>query len=116
MKKTQPGRNGGTLKADAGPGRPKGSVSLLGELKKQLDEGETAQMLIKAMILQAARGNGAAMKLVWDRIEGPVPTEITGADGSPLFPSTDLAKLSKEELKAWHELAVKATPELPPAD
>lgn len=76
--KTRPGRNGGTLKNDAGPGRPKGKKNLTtilaGELSK--NSWKKAHMLVDAVIMQAARGNGTAIKLIWDHTVGPVTERI----------------------------------------
>ena len=62
---------GGTNKG--GPGRPKGSVSLTTELKRQLSEGAEVEDVVKATLLNAKEGNAAALKIVWDRIDGPIP-------------------------------------------
>jgi hypothetical protein len=72
--KTQPGRRGGTLKADAGPGRPKGSVSITAQIKRLLaaDKGEQAKKLAQALIIQAAKGNGTAIREIMNRIDGVV--------------------------------------------
>jgi hypothetical protein len=99
-----------------GPGRPPGSVSLLTILKDELAKGAVAQELVLDTIRQAKEGSPAALKLVWDRIEGPVRTELTGLDGEALFPAVDLTKLSAAELKAWYELASKAEHKLLEAD
>lgn len=72
---TQPGRNGGTLNKGGG-GRPKGSVSIVSALKKELAKGATASEVAKAIIEQAKSGNGVAIKAVLDRIDGPVKNEI----------------------------------------
>ena len=77
MNKTQPGRNGGTLKADAGPGRPKGSVSLVGALRKELIEHpEKVQEIVDATIQAAISGDTQARKLVFDRIDGPMMEKV----------------------------------------
>ena len=90
MEKTQPGRNGGTLKADAGPGRPPGSFSLTRLIREALEANDEkqAKQLAAAMILQAAKGNGTAIKEIMNRIDGPVPivteneTTLTLGDSS----------------------------------
>ena len=90
-------------------GKPPGAgLSLLSILKRQLAEGGKADEIVSATIRDALAGDQAARKLVWDRIEGPVRTELTGLDGEALFPAVDLTKLSAAELKAWYELASKA--------
>lgn len=53
-------------------GRPKGSVSVTAAMRRHLGEGDTVDKLAKAILSQAARGNGAAIKQVLDRIDGPV--------------------------------------------
>jgi len=75
---TQPGRHGGTLKADAGPGRPKGSVSVTKFLKDLLEANECdqAKKLAQSLILNAAKGNGTAIKEVMSRIDGPIKQDI----------------------------------------
>lgn len=86
--KTRPGRNGGTLKADAGPGRPKGSLSLTAYIKKALakDDDAKAKILADAWIMQAAKGNGVIAKQLWDRVDGPVTDkiELSGPGGGPI--------------------------------
>lgn len=75
--KTQPGRNGGTLKADAGPGRPAGSVSLVSALKRELRENpEKLQAIVDATIQAAIEGDTSARKLVFDRIDGPMTEKV----------------------------------------
>jgi hypothetical protein len=72
----RPGKNGGMLRS-GGPGRPKGSVNLTNQLKKFLEEHENqkAQELVEAWFKQALE-NPSALKLVLDRIDGPVPSVI----------------------------------------
>lgn len=98
-------------------GKPPGAgLSLLSILKRQLAEGGKADEIVSATIRDALGGDQAARKLVWDRIEGPVRTELTGLDGEALFPAVDLTKLSAAELKAWYELASKAETQPDSAD
>lgn len=65
-----------------GPGRPKGSVSLTTLLKKALKETtiaghklpdgvNAADFLIQAVIKHAVGGNGAYMKEIFSRVDGP---------------------------------------------
>jgi hypothetical protein len=70
----QPGVSGNP----AGGGRPKGSVSITKHLREALEaqDEKQAKQLAQAIILQAAKGNGAAMKAVLDRIDGPVVQKI----------------------------------------
>ena len=83
---SQPGRNGGTLKRGGNP-KKKGAVNLTTRLEKVLREQvvidkETgakqtrAEILIRAMIVQAAKGNGAAMKIIFDRVDGPLTQKV----------------------------------------
>jgi hypothetical protein len=66
-------------------GRPKGSVSVVKYIKQLLEanEDEQAKKLAQALILQAAKGNGAALKQILDRVDGPVKQEmeVTGSMG-----------------------------------
>lgn len=76
--KTRPGKNGGTLKNDAGPGRPKGKKNLTTILAAELEKNnwEKGNLLVDAVIAQASRGNGTAMKLIWDHTVGPVTEKV----------------------------------------
>lgn len=69
-------------------GRPKGSVSITKHLIAALEaqDEQQAKMLAQAIIIHAAKGNGAALKCVMDRIDGPVKEqlELTGKDGGPI--------------------------------
>ena len=77
MNKTQPGRNGGTLKADAGPGRPAGSVSLVGALRRELIENpHRVKEIVNATIQAAIEGDTSARKLVFDRIDGALAEKL----------------------------------------
>lgn len=106
--KTRPGRNGGTLKAEAGPGRPKGSLSLTAYIKKALAQNNDAKakILADAWIMQAAKGNGVIAKQLWDRIDGPVVDTvkhdgtiiIRGDTGSLLARTAPGAREDSEEL------------------
>jgi hypothetical protein len=73
--------NGRFVKGNAatpGPGRPKGSVSITKHLREALEaqDEKQAKQLAQAIILQAAKGNGQAMKAILDRIDGPVVQRI----------------------------------------
>jgi len=80
---TRPGRHGGTLKADAGPGRPKGSVSVTHFIKELLkaNDYEQAKKLAQATIINAAKGNGVALRQILDRIDGPVKEQVDVTSG-----------------------------------
>lgn len=64
-------------------GRPKGTVSITKHLRAALEaqDEKKAIMLAEAIILQAAKGNGVALKQVLDRIDGPV-VEESNTNGS----------------------------------
>jgi len=66
-------------------GRPAGTVSLLTELRRQLSLGATAEDVVRDTIEQARNGNGVALKLVWDRIEGPVKESLDVTTGGQPF-------------------------------
>jgi hypothetical protein len=61
-------------------GRPRGSLSLTVELRRILadksHDGRTrAELFMDAMLKVAAKGNGAAINQIWNRIDGPVKSE-----------------------------------------
>lgn len=60
-------------------GRPRGSGSLTSTMAGLLDP-VTKEKLCRAVLSQAARGNGTAMKLVWDRMDGRAPDEAYVAE------------------------------------
>ena len=86
-------------------GRPVGSVSINAELRRQLQEGTTAEMLVKRLIEQAMQGNSQAMKIVWDRIEGPARFM------APVQPEPerkqDLSLLTLDELRQYRNIVLK---------
>jgi hypothetical protein len=100
--KPEPQPHGGALKRDAGPGRPKGSVSITNELKKVLAEDGNAEKMARAMVLHAAKGNGAAIKHILERVDGKVPDEVVLTDER-----VDLSGLSVEELHQFRALMAK---------
>ena len=59
-------------------GRPKGSVSVTRYIKQLLEanEDEQAKKLAQSLILNAAKGNGTAIKEVMSRVDGPIKQEI----------------------------------------
>jgi hypothetical protein len=86
-----PGRSGNP------GGRPRGSKSLRNLLiealrKKTKDakgnEREYYDLLVEAIVLNAAKGNAALVKLIFDYHEGPPVQkhELAGAGGGPLIP------------------------------
>lgn len=97
---TYPGRNGGTLHR-GGPGRPKGSLSLKVILERELKKNGrlAATNLVKSTILNAAKGNGAALKIIFDRIDGPVAErlELTGSDGGPIRFAAELDRFYPDD-------------------
>jgi hypothetical protein len=76
----EPQPHGGALRR-GGPGRPKGSVSLVAKLKAKLDEDPSrAEALMESLMRMAEGGDVQAMKIVLDRVDGPVATKIEGGD------------------------------------
>ena len=68
-------------------GRPKGE-SLTAVLRRVLDEvgknGKTnAEMIARALVTAAKRGNVKAFSLIADRVDGKVPNKIEGVDAVP---------------------------------
>lgn len=61
-----------------GGGRPKGSISLTARIKEALaaNDDHKAKIFAEALILQACKGNGTAIKAILDRIDGPVTQTI----------------------------------------
>jgi hypothetical protein len=77
----EPQPHGGALKRGPGPGRPKGSVSLVAKLKAKLEEDPSrADALMESLMLMAEGGDVQAMKVLLDRVDGPVATRIEGGD------------------------------------
>lgn len=76
----RPGKNGGWLKTDAGPGRPVGWKSLSTRLKEKLAEnnGQAASAIIAATIRDALLEDGQSRKLLWHYIEGMPKQTIAG--------------------------------------
>mgnify|MGYP000718174255 CR=1 FL=1 len=82
LKKFKPGESGNPR------GKKPGNVSLIVEIKKQLEADPTElPELAKSVILNAKMGNAQAIKQIFDRIDGPVPVVID-----------DVSKLSDAEL------------------
>lgn len=94
-KPLRPGKNGGSLNAGPGPGRPKGSVSITNELKKVLAEDGNAEKVARALVIHAVKGNAAAIKAVLDRVDGPVKLEID----ANISKRVDLSRLTDDELR-----------------
>lgn len=97
----QPGGRG-ALKRDAGPGRPKGSVSIVTELKKVLAEEGNAEKVARAIVLHAAKGNGAAIRHLLERVDGKLPDVVEHKDKS-----ANLTTLTDEELRQYRALQAK---------
>jgi hypothetical protein len=57
-------------------GRPKGSISLTTVLRTRLQDETLANELVDSTISQAKAGNPVALKLLWDRIDGPVLQKV----------------------------------------
>ena len=73
-------------------GRPKGSLSLINEIKKVLETEDPAtrksilELLAIAAAKQAIKGNSAYFKEIIERLDGKVTekTTLTGKDGGPI--------------------------------
>lgn len=68
-------------------GRAPGSISLTRLLTSILEEPtkngrrSKAEALVRRVVKQAAHGNSALVKEVFERVDGKVPDRIAGADG-----------------------------------
>lgn len=85
-------------------GRPKGTGLkdlLLAEIKKINHDDKLkrtwGELVVSATIRLAIAGNSAALKEVWERIEGRVAQPITGNNGGPIE-FNDLTKDAKSAL------------------
>ncbi len=92
LKPFQPGRSGNPK------GRPPGR-RLVTELRDQLDQtienGETqGALIVRKLVDLAIGGDLAAIKLIFDRIDGRAPMPITSE-------LPDLSKMSDQELEAF---------------
>lgn len=96
-KKREPQPHGGALKRDAGPGRPKGSVSITNELKKVLAEDGNAEKVARAIVLHAAKGNGAAIKHILERVDGKLADVVHVSDERRDLSSVPMEKLAQVE-------------------
>lgn len=85
-------------------GRPKGQLYLGTYLQRALNESITlangtkikaADAVVKKAINAALQGDTQMIKLLFDRIDGPPvqKTEVTGAEGSDLYPSEIVIRL-----------------------
>lgn len=54
------------------PGRPKGSVSIVTALKKRLAEEGQLDSVVDSVMEQARLGNAQVLKMLLDRVDGPV--------------------------------------------
>jgi hypothetical protein len=76
-KPMRPGGRGGLLKTGGSPGRPPGSLSIIGGIKKKLEEHpEMYEALIMGVLAQAAEGNAQALRQIMDRLDGPIKEQI----------------------------------------
>lgn len=75
-----------------GPGRPPGSLSLVGLLKKHLEEIPSAEKTSKAtsiilkLIAQAERGDSNSQKLIFNYIEGLPQAKVDVTSGGKPIP------------------------------
>jgi hypothetical protein len=105
-KKPEPQPHGGALKRDAGPGRPKGSVSITSELKKVLAEDGNAEKVARAIVLHAAKGNGAAIKHILERVDGKLADVVHVSDER-----RDLSEVPMEKLAMVEKLLSDDAPD-----
>lgn len=96
-KPLRPGNNGGSLNAGPGPGRPKGSVSITNELKKVLAEDGNAEKVARAIVLHAAKGNGAAIKHILERVDGKLADVVHVSDERRDLSEVPIEKLAMVE-------------------
>ncbi len=64
-----------------------------------------ADVMAAGLASAAAEGNPAAFKEAADRLEGKVPTPITGTDGAPLIPARD--SLTEEALRILEKIQAR---------
>ena len=57
------------------------------------------QATVVATINNMINGNAAAIKQIWDRLDGKVPQPITGPDGGPIHHEIDARAILLERLK-----------------
>jgi hypothetical protein len=105
-KPSRPGNNGGSLNAGPGPGRPKGSVSITSELKKVLAEDGNAEKVARAIVLHAAKGNGAAIKHILERVDGKLADVVHVSDER-----RDLSEVPMEKLAMVEKLLSDDAPD-----
>lgn len=74
------GGRGGWIKPGSNPrsGRPKGSLSLIGLIREELERNdkEGAKKLAQEIVKQAAQGNATALKQIMDRLDGPIVEQL----------------------------------------
>ncbi len=79
-----------------GPGRPKNSrPKLIAALREALDEDETLGRLRAVAIERLEAGDPSFWKMILDRL-WPARSEITGADGEPVFDFASLARQAEQ--------------------
>lgn len=66
----QPGQSGNP------GGRPKGSGKTTAALYRILEDDAQADLLAKALLRLAKKGNAAAIKQVMDRVDGPITEKV----------------------------------------
>jgi hypothetical protein len=96
-------------------GRPKNVLSVTAAMKKFLESGTVGKdknkrraidALVKALVIQACRGNGKIAKEIWDRIDGKLADEVN-VSGS-------MADIVASALKAVEEYEPEQAPEKQP--
>ena len=84
-------------------GRPVKGECLTSLLKDEIEkicpddkDGKTwKELIVIATMRLAIEGNKAALKEVWERIDGKIPQAITGKDGGPIEAAVSLLDLVK---------------------
>ena len=67
-------------------GRPKGALTLTGQVRKRLQENpEEADEIVAAVVQAALAGDAAMMRLLWDRMDGAVPQGTYEVDPETVF-------------------------------
>lgn len=68
----------------AGPGRPKGSVSIVTALKKYLaDNPDKVEEMVRVWVEQSLENHGYA-NLITDRVDGKLVQPVSGENGQPI--------------------------------
>ena len=83
-------------------GKPKGTISLVSAIKKRLrDNPEEVNEIITGFLKNAKAGDVQAMKVLLDRVDGPIVQKAE-------IKTRDLSNMSAEELLELRKLTAKA--------